>query len=121
MRRLHIDHIDRLRFDLSGYRRAVRNLQAHQATTAERDVIIGGLEAVALYNEFGHLLWIDQLLEEQSDLFECCSLGVGVSFPPFRFGGYCSSSLRLQPTACAARVSVSRLTASLSGSSRPSS
>lgn len=62
-------------FDLSGYRRAVRNLRAHRALSSEakmrRRSRLDGAEAFHLYNEFGHLVWIDELLREQLDLFEC--------------------------------------------------
>lgn len=75
LRALRRLHLDRLRFDLSGYRRAVRNLRAHRAAETETkcdDVHVSmGLKLSHLYNEFGHLLWIDQLLSEQPDLFEC--------------------------------------------------
>lgn len=30
-----------------------------------------GLKLSHLYNEFGHVLWIDELFSEQLDLFEC--------------------------------------------------
>lgn len=75
LRALRRRHLDRLRFDLSGYRRAVRNLRAHRAVGAEEtcaDVHVSmGLKLSHLYNEFGHLNWIDELLLEQLDLFEC--------------------------------------------------
>ena len=75
LRTLRRLHLDRLRFDLAGYRRAVRNLRAHRAATAETkcdDVHVSmGLKLSHLYNEFAHLLWIDELLSHQLDLFDC--------------------------------------------------
>ncbi len=68
-------HLDRLRFDLSGYRRAVRDLSAHRETNTELkcyEVHVSiGLKMSHLYNEFAHLLWIDELLSQQLDLFDC--------------------------------------------------
>ena len=75
LRALRRLHLDRLRFDLSGYRRAIRDLRAHRATTTEtkcNDVHVSmGLKLSHLYNEFGQLLWIDELLTHQPDLFDC--------------------------------------------------
>ena len=75
MRKLRSRHLDRLRFDLSGYRRAVRDLRAHRQTNSELkcyEVHVSiGLKMSHLYNEFGHLVWIDELLSHQLDLFEC--------------------------------------------------
>ncbi len=75
LRYYRFTHLDRLRFDLAGYRCAMRNLRAHRAAIAEtkcEDVhICMGLKLSHLYNEFGHLLWIDELLSHQLDLFDC--------------------------------------------------
>lgn len=75
LRALRRRHLDRLRFDLSGYRRAVRDLHTHRETNTElkcHEVHVSiGLKMSHLYNEFGHLVWIDELLSRQLDLFDC--------------------------------------------------
>ncbi len=67
-------HLKRLRFDLCGYRRAVRDLRAHRMSNAETKCaevhVSVGLKLSHLYNEFAHLLWIDDLLTVQLDLFD---------------------------------------------------
>lgn len=75
LKSLRRKHYDRLRFDLSGYRRAVRDLRTHREANTELkcyDVHVSiGLKMSHLYNEFAHLAWIDELLSHQPDLFDC--------------------------------------------------
>jgi hypothetical protein len=75
LRALRAVAFKRLRFDLSGYRRAVRNLRKHRTECDAvecHDVHVSiGLKMSHLYNEFAHLIWIDELLTHQLDLFDC--------------------------------------------------
>lgn len=75
LRALRETALIRLRFDLSGYRRAVRELREHRAQTMATKCcdahVSVGLKLNHLYNEFAHLIWIDELLSEQRDLFDC--------------------------------------------------
>lgn len=75
LRALRSRALDSLRFDLSRYRSAVRELRAHR--TSCNDVVCTDAHvAVSLkhnhiFNELAHLAWINDLLTEQRDLFDC--------------------------------------------------
>lgn len=75
LRALRAKALGRLRTDLDGYRRAVRDLRAHRAECDARechDVHTAiSLKHAHVSNEMAHLMWIDELLSMQPDLFEC--------------------------------------------------
>lgn len=75
LRTLRSVALGRLKEDISGYRRAVFLLHEFRAAPdtdecAEVHVSVS-LKHNHLFNEFAHLLWIDELLTHQLDLFEC--------------------------------------------------
>lgn len=69
---------DELKRDLSGYRRSVRELRAYRqkhsgepvASTCEGVHVAISLKHNHLVNDFAHLLWLDDLLTRQGDLFD---------------------------------------------------
>ena len=75
LRQLRALALANLREDLSRYRRVVFQLREFCSESAEEvcaDVHVSvGLKHAHIYNEFAHLIWIDELLTYQLDLFEC--------------------------------------------------
>lgn len=75
LRTLRQQTVDRLRFDLARYRVVVHALRRASPTDEfpmwSDPFLAVGLKHSHLYNEFGHLVWIDELLSAQRDLFDC--------------------------------------------------
>lgn len=75
LRALRRQTVDRLRFDLSRYRETLRELRnaspSDQHSIWSDPFVAVGLKHNHLFNEFAHLVWIDDLLSVQKDLFDC--------------------------------------------------
>lgn len=75
LRQLRKQTLERLRFDLSGYRRAVRTMRSYAPgdyyPICSDPFLSVGLKHSHLFNDFAHLVWLDELLAVQPDLFEC--------------------------------------------------
>lgn len=77
LRRIRADVTDELRRDLSGYRRAARQLLRHRKDNPVLDRpsfctdvhVAISLKHNHLYKDFAHLMTIDNLLRRQGDLF----------------------------------------------------
>ncbi|APG63128.1 hypothetical protein LPB140_10405 [Sphingorhabdus lutea] len=74
LRQLRSASLLELKRDISIYRRCVRELLAFRETECEEldcnDVHVSmGLKVSHLTNDFAHLIWLDELLSVQADLF----------------------------------------------------
>jgi hypothetical protein len=74
LRRLRADSLSELKRDISVYRRCVRELHIFRDTGCDklecRAVHVSmGLKVSHLTNDFAHLIWLDELLSVQGDLF----------------------------------------------------
>ena len=75
LRALRRQAIGRLRFDIARYRSVLcevrRALPGEEFPMWSDPFTAVWLKHNHIYNEFGHLVWIDELLSVQRDLFDC--------------------------------------------------
>lgn len=74
LRALYAKHLADLKSDISIYRRCVRDLSSYRKNSPEvpvcEDVHVNmGLKISHMVNDFAHLIWIEELLSKQGDLF----------------------------------------------------
>lgn len=75
LRHLRATALQRVRKDLAGYRRAIFSVHEHRWECGARECadahVSAALKHNHVFNELAHLVWIDELLSQQLDLFEC--------------------------------------------------
>lgn len=74
LRRLQAEHLANLNSDISRYRECVRELRAfkseeHPPYECQEVHVNMGLKLSHIFNEFAHLIWLEELLPKQGDLF----------------------------------------------------